>query len=223
MTIKIRDVLLKSIPYLLSIAGGITLFVLTKDNIHSPSVADLIDNIAASLLSIPIVFLLYDYSNYRISRKLNQNMATTMSQRVSLLLMGVIILIRQMLGIRGKITLNSINKMQNLSPTAIARDLKIKNEHVQTIHTYHNNLESLIYQYAKNNVGDASTIQILSGISLDLLRLINVHLYHGDKKKAAKYISDIISRTVDWMDSDAGATMNFNQILEQATETANTK
>ena len=61
MNIQLRNILLKSVPYMLSVAGGITLFVLTKDNIHNPSVADLIDNIAASLLSIPVVFLLYDY------------------------------------------------------------------------------------------------------------------------------------------------------------------
>ena len=65
MKFNLRDFLLKMIPYVLSIAGGLVLFIVTKDDIHDPSVTDLINNIAASLLSIPLVFLLYDYSNYQ--------------------------------------------------------------------------------------------------------------------------------------------------------------
>ena len=58
MNIELRDVLLKSIPYLLSIAGGVALFLITVDNVRDPAVSDLMNNISASLLSIPIVFLL---------------------------------------------------------------------------------------------------------------------------------------------------------------------
>ncbi len=72
MAIKMRNFLLKSIPYLLSITGGAVLYLVTKDEIHDPSLADLVTNIAASLLSIPLVFLLYDYSNYWVNRKLKE-------------------------------------------------------------------------------------------------------------------------------------------------------
>ncbi len=70
--VRFHIILLKSIPYLLSIAGGAILFLLTKDEIADPSLADLITNMAASLLSIPLVFLLYDYSNYLINRHLRR-------------------------------------------------------------------------------------------------------------------------------------------------------
>lgn len=72
MVAKLHTVLLKSIPYLLSIAGGAALYLLTKDEISDPSLADLVTNMAASLLSIPLVFLLYDYSNYLIDRRLSK-------------------------------------------------------------------------------------------------------------------------------------------------------
>ncbi len=216
MNIQLRSILLKSVPYMLSIAGGITLFVLTKDNIHNPSVADLIDNIAASLLSIPVVFLLYDYSNYRISRKLSKTMANNMSSRISTQILGLIILIRQMLGMRGKVTLETINKMQDLSTNQIAARLKINTVQMQSLHAYHNNLENLIYQYGKNNIFDTASLQTLSGLSLDLLRLMNEHQFHGNKKSGAKYISDLISRIVDWLDSDAGASMDFQKLLSEA-------
>ena len=220
MNIQLRNILLKSVPYMLSVAGGITLFVLTKDNIHNPSVADLIDNIAASLLSIPVVFLLYDYSNYRVSRKLNQTMSNNMSARVSSLVLGLIILIRKIIGVRGKVTLESINKMQNITHSQIARQMKITTAQIQSLHNFHNSLESLIYQYGQNNIMDTASLQTLSGLSLDLLRLMNEYQFHGNKKVGAKYISDIITRIVDWLDSDAGAVMDFPKMLAQVTDAA---
>lgn len=216
MNVKLHTVLLKSVPYMLSIVGGIVLFVLTKDNIHSPSVADLIDNIAASLLSIPVVFLLYDYSNYRISRKLNQTIATSMSARISTGLLGLTILVREMLGLRGKITLESINKMQNLSHAEILRRIKITAPHMQALNNYHTDLEGMIYQYGRTNTLDSSGLQTLSALSLDLLHLMNSHRFHGNKKAAAKYIADIVGRISDWLDSNAGAAMDFQQMLQQA-------
>ena len=201
---------------MLSIAGGITLFVVTKDNVHNASVADLINNIAASLLSIPVVFLLYDYSNYRISKKLNQTMASTMSSRVSSQILGLIILVRQMMGLRGKITLASINKMQNLTHSQIASHLKFSNTQMEALRSYHTNFENLIYQYGKNNMFDTASLQTLSGLSLDVLRLMNEHQFRGNKKAAAKYVSDLISRIVDWLDSDAGASMDFQKLLAAA-------
>lgn len=76
MVINLRDIFLKMIPYMLSIAGGLALYLLTADNIKNPNLADLINNIAASLLAIPLVFLLYDYSNYRVSRQLKKHWQT---------------------------------------------------------------------------------------------------------------------------------------------------
>ena len=98
MKFNLRDFLLKMIPYVLSIAGGLVLFIVTKDDIHDPSVTDLINNIAASLLSIPLVFLLYDYSNYRVSKQLKKTLANNMGDKISVLLLKLIMVIRQIIG-----------------------------------------------------------------------------------------------------------------------------
>ena len=59
---------------MVSVAGGIILFTVSLDNVQDPELADLITNISASLLAIPLVFLLYDYTNYRVSRRLQESM-----------------------------------------------------------------------------------------------------------------------------------------------------
>ena len=59
------------------------MFIVTKDDIHDPNMTDLINNIAASLLSIPLVFLLYDYSNYRVSKQLQKTMADSVGDKIN--------------------------------------------------------------------------------------------------------------------------------------------
>ena len=122
---KLRDILLKMIPYSLSVAGGLLLFVLTKDNISNENVADLINNIAASLLAIPLVFLLYDYSNSRVSKRLSQTMAQNLGDTINLLVMNLILVMRRISDVRGPVTLESVNKMSDWRPSYIARRLKI--------------------------------------------------------------------------------------------------
>ena len=67
------NIVLKSIPYVLSIAGGVFVFDLSKDYLHDPSWIDLMNNVAASLLAIPLVFLFYDYSNFLITRRMHKH------------------------------------------------------------------------------------------------------------------------------------------------------
>lgn len=218
MNITLRDVLLKSIPYLLSIAGGVALFLITVDNVRDPSVADLMNNISASLLSIPIVFLLYDYSNYRISKKLNQTLATNMSSRVMSLMLEIVLLLRKIIGARGQLTLGALNKMRDLRPGEIAARIKITPDQSRTLRQYHTMLDDMLYKYGKNNILDSGSLQSLSSLTLDLLHLINEQEFRGNKKQMSKYIVNIIGRIADWMDSDAGAAINFQKMLQTAVD-----
>ncbi len=83
MISKFHVVLLKSIPYMLSIIGGAVLFLSTKDSIVNQSLAALITNMAASLLSIPLVFLLYDYSNFLINRRLKNEKRRAKDKKIA--------------------------------------------------------------------------------------------------------------------------------------------
>lgn len=216
MAVKFRDILLKSIPYLLSIAGGLTLFILTKDNIRNENVADLINNIAASLLSIPLVFLLYDYSNYRISRQLTKTLADNMEDKINVVMLNLTILVRQMIGARGKLTFETLNKMGDLRVSQIAPRLKMGANALAALRNYHSDLESLIYNSAKSNILSIEQVQTLAGLSREVLHLINGYNYHNGKKVSAKHIQNIVLHIIDWFDSDAAGAMHFQQLLGTA-------
>lgn len=216
MVIKLRNILLKMIPYVLSVAGGLILFIVTKDEVHNPNVTDLINNISASLLSIPLVFLLYDYTNYRVSKQLNKTMADSMTDKINIILLNLIMIIRQILGIRGTLTFASMNKMSNLSQSKIVANLKITQNLANELRTYRDEIDNMIYNGAKPNVLTGAQVQMLTGLVRELSLLINEHSFRRNRRVAAKYIENIIGKIIDWMDSDAFASMHFQQLLGAA-------
>ena len=216
MKINFRDIFLKIIPYALSVSGGLILFIVTKDDIHNPNVTDLINNISASLLSIPLVFLLYDYSNYLVSRRLKKTLADNMGDKISVLLLNLTIIIRQIIGARGKLTFASLNNMGDFSISHIAAHLKITPSAMNGLRQCRDNLDNLIYHNANANVLSADEIQSLSALLREISQLINEHSFRKNHRVAAKYIKNIIGHITDWMDADAFASMHFQQLLGTA-------
>ncbi len=216
MKINFRDIFLKIIPYALSVGGGLILFIVTKDDIHNPNVTDLINNISASLLSIPLVFLLYDYSNYLVSRRLKKTLADNMGDKISVLLLNLTIIIRQIIGARGKLTFASLNNMGDFSISHIAAHLKITPSAMNGLRQCRDNLDNLIYHNANANVLSADEIQSLSALMREISQLINEHSFRKNHRVAAKYIKNIIGHITDWMDADAFASMHFQQLLGTA-------
>lgn len=216
MKINFRDIFLKIIPYALSVGGGLILFIVTKDDIHNPNVTDLINNISASLLSIPLVFLLYDYSNYLVSRRLKKTLADNMGDKISVLLLNLTIIIRQIIGARDKLTFASLNNMGDFSISHIAAHLKITPSAMNGLRQCRDNLDNLIYHNANANVLSADEIQSLSALMHEISQLINEHSFRKNHRVAAKYIKNIIGHITDWMDADAFASMHFQQLLGTA-------
>lgn len=216
MKFSLRDFLLKTIPYILSIAGGLTLFIITKDDVHDPNVTDLINNIAASLLSIPLVFLLYDYTNYRVSKQLKKTLADSVGDKINVILLRVAIVIRGIIGMRKKLTFMTLNNMSDISISRISSRLKITPLALSELHSLHDQLYDFIYHGANTNVLSVDQIQSLSGLLHEISQLINEHEFRRNRRIAAKYIKNIMGHIADWMDSDAFASLHFDELLGTA-------
>ena len=216
MKFRLHDFLLKMIPYVLSIAGGLVLFIVTKDDIRDPNMTDLINNIAASLLSIPLVFLLYDYSNYRVSKQLQKTMADSVGDKINVILLRVAIVIRGIIGMRKKLTFMTLNNMSDISVSRISTRLKITPSALSELHSLHDQLYDFIYHGANTNVLSVDQIQSLSGLLREISQLINEHEFRRNRRIAARYIKNIMGHIADWMDSDAFASLHFDKLLGTA-------
>lgn len=202
MKIDWHNVILKSVPYILSIAGGAVLFWISNNYTGDENVNDLIDNMSASLLSIPLVFLLYDYANYRISRRINKTLAENMSERVDGLIMNLAVVLGSALGARQSVNMKYIHQIAGMTTTEISRRMKITGAVVSQLRAAHHELEDFIYKNARANILTLDQANILTNLARESQRLINLHLFRQDRHSAAKYVKNIFLQLADWLDSD---------------------
>ena len=139
-----------------------------------------------------------------------------MGDKINVLLLKLIITIRQIIGIRTKLTFTSLNNMDDISITHIATKIKITPSAINNLRQCRDDIDNLIYHNANSNVLSGDQIQSLSGLMRALSQLINEHEFRRNHRAAAKYIKNIISHITDWMDSDALAAMHFQQLLGTA-------
>lgn len=218
MKINLRTIFLKSLPYLMSITGGIILYTGAIDNAPNANLRDLIINVSASLLSIPLVFLLYDYTNSRIARQMKKNLANSMSDRLNILMLNIILMLREMMGVRTKLNTENLNRMLMWRVPEISRRLKITTKTNQELREYHSELDTLLYRNGQNEVINPDVFQTLSALSREMTRLINESKFRRNKRLSAKYVEGIMARILDWLDSDSVAALNLQKHISAPSE-----
>lgn len=210
---NLRTVFLKSVPYLMSIAGGIILYTGAIDNAPNDNLRDLIINVSASLLSIPLVFLLYDYMNYRVSRQMKKSMMNNVTDKLNTVMLNIILTVREALGVRSKLTTENLNRMLIWQAHEITPKLKITPKIAEQFKEYHNDLDTLLFRNGQSNVLNAEQVQILTDVARDMTHLINENKFRKNRHMTAKYIAAIMAKILDWLDSDSVAALNLQQHL----------
>lgn len=193
------------------------------DNAPNDNIRDLVINVSASLLSIPLVFLLYDYTNSRVANQMKRTMINSMTDKLNVLMMNIIGLLRDSMGVRNKLTTENLNRMLILHTTEISKRLKITPRILEKLHEYHNDLDTLLFRNSQNSVLNAEQVQILSGLVRDMTHLINENKFRRNRHLSAKYTESMMGRILDWMESDNVAAMNLAQHISETTETTTKK
>ena len=182
---------LKSIPYVLSIAGGVFVFDISKDYLHDPSWIDLMNNVAASLLAIPLVFLFYDYSNFLITRRMHRHQHASIINILDGYLFKILAQMKNIIGLtRIEVPMQDINLNY--------KKLDLDDKYLRAIRKQLNNLEDLLYKSDKIEVLDPQHTQILSFIAQELNQIMNECKYHNSPKEIARYIETTLSMIDDW-------------------------
>ena len=213
MKINLRTVFLKSLPYLMSIAGGIVLYTGAIDNAPNANIRDLVINVSASLLSIPLVFLLYDYTNSRIANQMKRTMMNSMTDKLNVLMLNIIVLLRESMGVRGKLGTENLNRMLIWRAPEISKRIKITSRILNKFQEYHNDLDNLLYRNGQVSVLNTEQAQILAGLARDMTHFINENKFRRNRHLSAKYTESMMGRILDWLDSDSVSAMSLAQHL----------
>ena len=188
---KISHFLLKSIPYVLSIAGGVFVFDFSQDYLQDPSWIDLMNNVSASLLAIPLVFLFYDYSNYLITRRMNKRQNTRLISTLDGYLLKILEQMKNIIGLkRIEVPMQDINLNY--------KNLNLDAKYLRAIQNELNNLEDLLYKSDKIESLDPQHTQVLSFIAQELNQILNEYKFHNSPREIARYIETTLSMIDDW-------------------------
>lgn len=213
MKFNFRTIFLKSLPYIMSIAGGVILYTGAIDNAPNDNIRDLVINVSASLLSIPLVFLLYDYTNNRINSQMKRHMANSVGDKLNDLMINLILLLREMLSVRSRPTTENINRMLSWRASDISKRLNIKADTISKMHTYHNDLDTLLYRNSQTDVLTSEQIQILSSLARAMTHFINENKFHKNRHVSAKYLETVTTKILDWLDLDNVAALDISKHL----------
>ena len=183
--------LLKSIPYVLSIAGGVFVFDFSQDYLHDPNWIDLMNNVAASLLAIPLVFLFYDYSNYLVTLRMNKHQHAKLINMLDDCLLKILAQMKNIIGLkRIEVPMQDINLNY--------KKLNLDARYLRAIKNQLNGLEDILYKSDKISVLDPQHTQILSFIAQELNQILNECKYNNSLREIARYIETTLSIIDDW-------------------------
>ena len=183
--------LLKSIPYVLSIAGGVFVFDFSQDYLHDPNWIDLMNNVAASLLAIPLVFLFYDYSNYLVTLRMNKHQHAKLINMLDDCLLKILAQMKNIIGLkRIEVPMQDINLNY--------KKLNLDARYLRAIKNQLNGLEDILYKSDKISVLDPQHTQILSFIAQELNQILNECKYNNSLRELARYIETTLSIIDDW-------------------------
>ena len=183
--------ILKSIPYVLSVTGGVIVFDVSQDYLQDPNWIDLMNNVAASLLAIPLVFLFYDYSNFLVNRRVHKHQHSSVINILDGYLFKILADMKNIIGLpRIEVPMQDINLNY--------KKLNLDKKYIRNIRKQLKSLEDLLYKSDKIEVLDPQHTQILSFIAQELNQILNECKYHNSPKEIARYIETTLSMIDDW-------------------------
>lgn len=185
------NILLKMIPYILSIAGGVFVFDFSQKYLNEPGWIDLMDNVAASLLAIPLVFLFYDYSNFLVTRRVHKHLNSNLISTIDGHLLKILSQMKNIIGLpRIEVPMQDLNLN--------FKKLNLDSKYIRAIKKELGLLEELLYKSDKIDVLDSQHTQILSFITQEINQILNECKYHNSKREIARYLETTLSMIDDW-------------------------
>ena len=188
---RFSNLLLKSIPYVLSIAGGVFVFDFSQDYLHDPSWIDLMNNVAASLLAIPLVFLFYDYSNYLVTRRMTRHQHAKLINMLDDCLLKILAQMKNIIGLSHiEVPMQDINLNY--------KKLNLDKRYLRAIERHLDELEEILYKSDKISVLDPQHTQVLSFIAQEINQILNECKYHNSTREIARYLETTLTMIDDW-------------------------
>jgi len=216
---KFKKLLMKSLPYVLSVIGGIIVYIVFVVNVRDDAnLNGLMSNVAASLLAIPLIFILYDYVTYKMSSNLDNQLAESMTFDVNAIVLKVLKALRRILAIKKPLSWPVIQSMLRMRAREIRAKMIIDGKDMELLKAHKKDLNELSYKLARARVLSDRQVQIIISMTKHLAHAVNEWEYKGNTSQLAKYMEDLMDGIGDWFDSIERESLQTHQQFQLTIE-----
>lgn len=189
----------KVIPYILTFFAGAAVFFLS---VYRPSIwSDWLVEISGALSAIPIVFLIYEYSNYKLTNRVDKKLADNLTFEINSVMLRVLRFYRDAMKIRPPISWGMIEKMLDMPVRVLKKELHLHKKDIEVLRQYKNALDDLVYKSADASVFEPTQFEIAATLPRELSHIINELEFRASHEELAQGTKSLFSAINNWFDS----------------------
>lgn len=191
--------LAKAVPYILTFMAGAGVFAVSTylPTDWSPWLVE----ISGALSAIPIVFLIYEYTEYLTARSVNKKLFDNISFEINSIVLKILRFYKRSLGVRSEMTFRVAEKMLIRTAHDMEKSLKITKNDIAELKLFKKDFDALIYPAASSNIFNDQQIELIITIPRTLARIINELEYRGKRAELARYTENLFSLLTTWFDT----------------------
>ena len=210
--------MLKSLPYVLSMSAGIVVHAVSLSLIKDHNLHNLMNEIAGSLLAIPVVFVIYESVNYKMSRNVNREMAASLMFDVNAIVLKVLKELRIMLMPKSLLSWKMINKMLNMRAREIRAVAQVTDKNIAQIKAHKQALNDLSYKLVRIGILSERQIEMVIAMTKQMAHVVNEWEFKKNSAQLSKYVENLLESIDDWFDSCERESLQSHQQFQLTIE-----
>lgn len=200
---------LKLLPYLISLLGGVVVYIIAEMHIGPETgVYGLVTGVASGLLSIPLIFICYEGVNRICSRRLRRSLFEHLSYEINGVIIDVLGRLKAMLGVAGPLNRETMRELLGMTSEEIRSRLTLSLQHADALEKARDDLLSSVsrHTHAHSDLLTHQETETLLSLSRELGTLVREIRHQSELPEAERNLdhpSENIRRVLevvsDWV------------------------
>lgn len=203
-----KKLFIKILPFLVAFGTGIILYVVTDKFISDEGLNNLLINVSAGLVSIPLVFIFYDVINKLTSRNLHNSLFESVTVEINSQLIDLIRLLANLIGDSEPKNMTDLDDFLELENNEIYQKLQVDNMDISSLELIKQQLVFIIHKPATFDILTEKQISSILNVIKEITFLAK-NLKQDEKvKKTAKHkkiiamnMEYILDNLTSWIES----------------------
>ncbi len=193
-----RKLLIKILPFFVAFLSGIILYVVTDRFITNTGLNNLLINVSAGLVSIPLVFIFYDVINKITSQKLHNSLFESVTIEINTQLIELIKELALLTGEKEPIDMDQIEDFLSLEQSDIFKSLKLDKVDIKQLENIKHQLAMEIHKPTSFDILSEKQISAILNIVKEITFLVKNIDQSNLAKKSVKH-KKIIALNVEYI------------------------